>query len=89
MARAIDMGVMARFRFIFNVRRRDRNAALALFRGLVDLVKRHKLRAAQLTQRLRNRRRQSRLAVIDMPNRANIAMRLRTFKFLLGHFLLS
>jgi len=72
-------------RLVLHVRRRDRDAASLLFGSLVDLIERHKIRAAQFAQRLRDRSRQRRLAVVDMPNRANIAMRLSALKFLFSH----
>jgi hypothetical protein len=39
-ARAVDVRVVARFRLVLDVRDGDRDAALALFRSLVDLVER-------------------------------------------------
>ena len=45
-ARAVDVRVVALVRLVLDVRRRDRDAALALFRRLVDLVVRHELRHA-------------------------------------------
>jgi hypothetical protein len=38
MARAIDVRIVACFGFIFDVRCRNRDAALALFGSLVDVV---------------------------------------------------
>jgi hypothetical protein len=37
-AGAVDVRVVTRSRLVFHVRRRDRDTALALFRGVVDLV---------------------------------------------------
>ena len=76
-AGAVDMGVMAVLRLIFDMRRRNRDAARLLFRRLVDLVIGRKGRAARLRQNLGDRRRQRRLAMVDVPNRPNVAVRLR------------
>src|SRR3979411_1991555 len=76
MARAIDMGVVARLRLVLHMGGRDRNAARLLLRRLVDLVVSHERGAARLGQDLGDRRRQRRLAMIHMPDRAHIAMRL-------------
>jgi len=46
MARAINMGVMTVIGLIFNMSRRNRNAAGALFRGFVNLVKSYNFTAA-------------------------------------------
>src|SRR5215211_8673487 len=76
---------------VFHVARRNRQnlariAPPLALRGLRNLVIRHKRRRPALLRRhLRERSRQSRLAVVHVTNRANVAMRLRAFKFLLGH----
>ena len=59
--------------------------ARLLLRRLVDLVVGGERRPAGLRQYLRDRRRQRRLAVIDMPDRPDIAMRLRPTKLRLRH----
>ncbi len=88
MARAVDVRVVPRLGLILDVRGRDRDAARALFRRLVDLVIRRIGRPAGLGQNLRDRRRQRRLAVIDVANRPNVAVRLRPLKLCLRHGLL-
>jgi len=87
-SRAIHVRVVTVRRLILHVRRRDRNAALPLFRGVVDRVERteHILRVV-LAQNLGDRRRQSRLAVIDMSDGPHIHVRLRTVKLFLRHAL--
>ena len=52
---------------------------------LLDLVVGRELRLALLRQHLGDRRRQRRLAVVDVPDRADVAVRLRPRKFLLAH----
>jgi hypothetical protein len=56
----------------------------ALFRRLVDLVVRRERRAARLGQNLRDRCRQRRLAMVDVTNRADVAVRLGPLKFALA-----
>ena len=84
-ARAVDVRVVALLRLVLHVRRGDRDAALALFRRLVDLVVRHELRAALRRQHLGDRRRQRRLAVVDVTDRADVHVRLVALELLLGH----
>src|SRR5688572_3881011 len=66
-ARAVDVRVVPVLRLVLDMRRRDRDAALALLRRLVDLVVRRERRSTRLRQNLRDRRRQRRLAVINVP----------------------
>src|SRR6185503_13936948 len=85
MARAIDVRVVPLLRLVLDMRRRDRDAALALLRRLVDLVVRRVRRTTRLRQDLRDRRRQRRLAMIHVPDRADIAVRLRPLELALAH----
>jgi hypothetical protein len=86
MPRAVDMGIMPVGRLVLDMRRRDRDAAGLLFGRLVDHVIGGEGRPAGLRQHLGDRRRQRRLAVIDMADRADVAMRLVPVEFRLGHF---
>ena len=84
------MCVVALLRLILDVRNRNRNAALTLFRRLVDLVVRRKRREVLLRQRLRDRCRQRRLAMVHVPDRAYVQVRLVADEFFFGHgFLLE
>ena len=85
-ARAVHVRVVTVGRLVLHVRRGDRDAALPLFRRVVDRVERaeHDLRVV-LLQYLGDRRRQRRLAVIDVPDRPHVHVRLRTIKFFLRH----
>ena len=74
-AGAIDMRIVPRLGLVFHMRGRDRDPARLLFRGPVDLVI-----GLEIAEILRDRRRQRRLAMINMPDRANVHMRLVTFK---------
>ena len=84
-ARAIDMRVMPVRRLVLDMRRVDRDPARLLLRRLVDLVVGGEVRPPALRQHLRDRRRQRRLAMINMANRANVAVRLRPRKLFLAH----
>jgi len=72
-------------RLVLDVRRRDRDPARLLFRRLVDLVVGRERRAARLRQNLRDRRRQRRLAVVDVTDRPDVAVRLVPLEFRLCH----
>src|SRR6266540_692124 len=91
MPRAVHVRVMALRRRVFHVARRNgqnlgRIAPPLTLRGLCNLIIGHKRRRPSLLRRhLRERSRQRRLAVVHVTNRANVAMRLRAFEFLLGH----
>ena len=84
-AGAVDVGVVALLRLVLDVGGGDRDAARLLFRRLVDLVVGGESRPARLGQNLGDRSRQRRLAVVDVADRADVAMRLGTRKFFLGH----
>ena len=84
-AGAVDVRVVALLRLVFDVRGRDRDAAGLLFRRLVDLVVGDERRSARFGEHLGDRGRQRRLAVVDVTDRADVAMRLGTRKFFLGH----
>src|SRR5437764_2937452 len=85
MARAIDMSIMALARLILDMRRRNRDAARLLLRRLVNLIIGGIGRSPRLRQNLGDRRRQRRLAMINMANRPNVAVRLRPLEFLFAH----
>ncbi len=87
-ARAVDVGVVPVVRLVLDVGDRDRDPALLLLRRLVDHVELHLRGPARLRQHLRNRARQRRLAVVHVADRANVHVRLRPLKFLLGHVFL-
>ena len=75
--RTVNVRVVPVLGLILHVRRRDRDAARLLFRRLVDLIKGHKLHfRIVLRQHLRDRCRQRRLAVIHVPDRPDVHVRL-------------
>jgi len=84
-AGAIDVGVVALGGLVFDVPNGDRDAAGALFGGVVDLIVGGELGRAAQRQDLGNRGGQGGLAVVDVPDRAHVHMRLGALKFLLRH----
>ena len=79
------MRIMPVRRLILHMRRRYRNPPLLLLRRLVNLIKRNIIRHPLQSHMLRDRRRQRRLPMIDMPYRTHIHMRLGPLKLLLRH----
>ena len=76
-SRAIHVRVVAVLRFILHVRHRNGDAPLALFRRVINRIKRAELHLGiMLRQHLGDGRRQSRLAVIDVTNGPNVHVRL-------------
>ena len=86
MARAVDVRVVPVGRLILDVRHRDGDAALALFGRVVNRIKRpERYLRVVLRQHLGDRRRQGRLAVVDVPDRPHVHVRLNSLEFLLRH----
>src|ERR1700719_2601647 len=89
-ARAIHVRVVAVLRFILHVRNGNGDAPLALFRRVIDGIKRAELHLGiVLRQHLGDGRRQSSFAVIDVTDGPNVHVRLITLEFLLRHVPLS
>ena len=91
MAGAVHVRVVALVRRVLNVARRNRQdlgrvaPALALRRLRNLVVGDRRLRPALVRRHLRQRSRQRRLAVIDVTDRPNVAVRLRPLEFRLRH----
>src|SRR5262249_12972401 len=84
--RTIDVRVVPVRRLILHVAHRNRDPPLPLLRRIVDRPKiPHRHPAVLRVQHLRDRTRQRRLAVIYVPDRPNVHVRLRPIKLLLGH----
>ena len=84
--RAVDVRVVPVGGLILHVRHRDGNAALALFRRVVNRIKRPERHfRVVLRQHLGDRRRQCRLPVVDVPDRPHVHVRLDSLEFLLRH----
>ena len=87
--RAVHVRVVALGRLVLHVRRVDRDAARLFLRRRIDLIVVLRLPAKLLRQHVRHRRRQRRLAVIHVPNRAHVHVRLGSLKFAFCHDCLS
>ena len=85
----IDMRIVTVACFVLDMRRRNGDAAGALFRRLVNLIISRKLSAAGLSQNLGNGCGQRRLAVVNMADCANVTMRLGSVKLFFGHMLFA
>ena len=89
--RAVDVGVVPLRRLVLDVARRDRQdlgrvAAALRFRRLRHGIVRDVLRRkARVGRHLRQRRRQRRLAVIDVPDRPDVHVRLGPLELDLRH----
>src|SRR5262249_10098879 len=88
---AVDMGVVPVLRRVLHMARGNRQdlgriaPALALGRLRNLVIRDRRRRPATVRRNLRQRRRQRRLAVVHMPDRAYVAVRLRPLEFCLGH----
>ena len=85
MSRAVDMGVVTLVGGVFHVRRGNRNAALTLLGGVVDLIVTLDLTAVLGGEHLGQRRGERRFAVIDVADGADVEVRFGAGEFFLGH----
>jgi len=83
--RAVDVGVVTALRLVLHVRGGDGDAALALLRGVVDLIEAAHLAAELLAERLGDGSSEGRLAVVDVTDGAHVHVGLRTVELLLRH----
>src|SRR5438046_993397 len=84
--RTVDVRVVPLRRLVLHVTHRDRDPPLSLLRGVVDRPEvPHRHRAELRVQHLRDRRRQRRLAMIDVPNRPHVHVRLLPLVLRLRH----
>jgi hypothetical protein len=79
------MGVVPLVGLVLDVGDGDRDAARPLLGSVVDLVERLETGLPLEGEGLGDRRREGRLAVIHMPDRPHIDMRLRPLKLRLAH----
>ena len=84
-ARAVDVRVMPLVGLVLDVRGSNGDAARFFLRRLVDLIIGGVGRLAFFRQDLGDRRCQRRLAVIDVTDRADVAMRFGALEFFLSH----
>src|SRR5438128_191285 len=84
--RTIDVRVVPLRRLVLHVRHRNRDPPLPLLRRVVDRPKLpHRHRTDLRVQYLRDRRRQRRLAAVDLPDRPHVHVRLRPLVLRLRH----
>jgi hypothetical protein len=84
--RAVHVRVVPVLGFVLHVRHRDGDTAGFFFRRVVDRVETAELHLGIiLPQHLGNSRRQRGLAVIDMPDRADVDVRFAAIEFFLCH----
>jgi len=84
-ARTVHVRIVTGLGLVLAVVDVDGNAALSLFGSAVDGVVSLELRQALLREDLGDGRRQGRLPVVDVPDGADVYMRLRALKSLLAH----
>ena len=85
-ARAVNVRIVTICRFVFDVCGVDRDAASLFFRGRVDLIVSLGFTAEVLRERRADGCRQRGLAMVNVTDRADVHVRLRTLKFFLCHF---
>jgi hypothetical protein len=83
--RAVDVRIMAFRSLVLDVRDGDGHTAGFLFRGIVDAIELAERRRSGFRKYQRDRRRQSRLAVVNVTNGAYVAVWFCADKFLLCH----
>src|SRR5215210_5535247 len=79
------MGVVARLALVLHVGGGDRDAARFLLGRLVNLVVRHELTPVGLGHHLGQGRRERRLAMVHVTDRAHVHVWLGSLKLLFGH----
>ena len=85
---AVDVRVVTRLGLVLDVRDRDRDTPLPLLGRLVDLVERLGVRVERrvlVVQHLGDRSGQRGLAMVDVTDGADVAVRLGALELLLGH----
>ncbi len=82
---AVDVGVVTGIRLVLDVGDRDGDPALALFGRVVDRIEGAVFGIALQGEVFRDRRRQARLAMVDVADRADIDVGLGALELLFGH----
>ena len=85
MAGAVNVSIVAGIRLILNVSGVDRDAALALFRSLIDVCVINEVRIALHCKGLGDGRRQSGFTMVDVADGANVYMGFGSVEMLLCH----
>ncbi|MNZ93432.1 hypothetical protein D3C78_1124960 [compost metagenome] len=84
-ARAVNVRVVTRLRFVLDVGGVDRDAASLFFRSRIDLVVALGFATELVRQNGRDSCRQRRFAVVNVTNRTHVHVRLGTFKLAFCH----
>merc|ERR1711881_780073 len=84
-SRAVNVCVVTHFRLVFNVRCRDGDTTLTLFRSVIDGIEFTPVAAENLSRHAGQGRCQSRFTVVDVTDGADVDVRFGTFKFFLSH----
>src|SRR5439155_24542760 len=84
-AGAVDVGVVALIRLVLDMGDRDGDAALLLFRSVVDRVEGPEVGLTLHGQGLRDRSGERRLAVVDVTDGPDVHVRLGSLELLLRH----
>ena len=85
MARTVDVGIVTLVGLVLHVGGGDGDTALTLFRCIVDLVESLELGLSLTGKNLGDRRGESCLTVVNMPDGSDVYMRLIPGKFCLCH----
>src|ERR1035437_53454 len=88
-ARAVDVRIMATYRFILNMSSVDSNASLFFFRCIVNFFKRNVVSTTLFRKNFSYSSRQGRLTMINMSDSSHINVWFSSFKFLLAHLTVS
>jgi len=91
-ARSVHVGVVTIRRLVLGVRERDGDTTRLLFRRLVDIIDAFDGRCVSVPcfrKDVQDRRGKSGLAVVDVSDRADVDVRLRSLKFICCHMILS
>ncbi|GAA07738.1 hypothetical protein ATPR_0743 [Acetobacter tropicalis NBRC 101654] len=86
MSGAVHVSVVTLRGFVFHVSRGNGDATSAFFRSSIDLVVCFEVSTAAFCQRLRDSSRQRRLAMVNVADGADVAVRFIPLKFSLSHF---
>src|SRR5690606_11855098 len=85
-SRAVHVRLVTRRRLVLHLRRVDRDTPRLLLRRRVDRRVVLRLATKPLRQHRRDRRRQRRLAMVHVTNRAHVHVRLRPLEFAFCHY---
>ena len=82
---AVHVSVVAVSRFVLYVRGVDRDTAFLFFRSVIDRVERTEFRKPLLSKHRSDRSSKGRLTVVNVTDRADVYVRLRSVKLFFSH----